>query len=527
VPEIGSRSGAEPERVSNAILSASSGFIGNASITLLGSAAGAGLSMCNEVLAARFLGISAYGLYALALMLSRTGEKLAAFGVPVSVVHYLPVQLSRGQRREALGTVVGALPLPLCVSLLFAVIGWLGSDAIASRVLRQPAAAPFIVVLAWIVPLLTLGDLLGHITRGFGRALPHVLIANLVPQLCAAAVLIPLFVWGGPLVGVAYAQLGGLAVGVAVGFAFVWTLARRHIGWVSPRLNLSPLYAYAVPVVVNAIMGLAIAWTDLFLLGLLADAATVGAYRGCMQIVLGFDLLSTALAAATAPVFTVLMADASRSALEHTYAAAVRLATILALPALLVIVVNASDLLSILGQTFAVAATALIVLAAGQFVRVMFSAAGVILVMGGRQRLEAFNTGLAAAVNLLLNLALIPWLGLFGAAVATTTSLIGLSVLRSLQLRRVLGVHTFDPVLLRVVAVTLPLALAIWWGSGIIGIGPGSGLTALMARIVATVAAFAGGLWILCLNAADRRQLLDLVLGSAAWAARNTAQRRK
>jgi hypothetical protein len=43
-------------------LHAGRGYIGNAGITLIGAVAGCLLTMGNEVLAARFLGVSTYGL---------------------------------------------------------------------------------------------------------------------------------------------------------------------------------------------------------------------------------------------------------------------------------------------------------------------------------------------------------------------------------------------------------------------------------------------------------------------------------
>ena len=61
-------------KASVGILHAGRGVIGNASITLVGAGTGAILTMGADVLAARFLGVSSYGLYALALMLAKSGE---------------------------------------------------------------------------------------------------------------------------------------------------------------------------------------------------------------------------------------------------------------------------------------------------------------------------------------------------------------------------------------------------------------------------------------------------------------------
>lgn len=494
------------------VLNAGGAFIGNAGITLVGAAAGAVLSMATEVMAARFLGVAAYGLYALALMVARTGETMAVFGVPLSIMHYLPVHLSRGERARALGTVLGCIPLPLALGVGFALALWLGGDWIAAHVLRQPEAAHFLAVLGFAIPLMALSDLLGNVARGFGRAFPYIVIHNLTPQLCTIAVLIALLLWHGPQIGVAFGQLSGLAVGIAVGVGFVVQLVRAQIGPVRPLFQTRRLYGYAMPVVLNSVVSLAIAWTDLFLLGVFTDASTVGIYRGCMQVVLVFELIWSAFSAATAPVYTVLIAQGRQAHLQDTYTASIRLATLLAIPLLLVIMVNGGDILGLLGPRFAAGAAALFVLACGQFVKVAFGAASVVLNIGGRQSLEAGNVALAAGLNLVLNLMLIPAFGLLGAALSTATSLTGLAALRCLQLRRVVGLHTADYTLLRALLATGPLALAIWAASLPLGLGPGSGLLALVLRLAAMGVLIAGSLWLFCLRADDRASLLNLVL---------------
>src|SRR5436305_5425422 len=106
-----------PQRAADGLLRPGSAFVGNAAVTLAGMGAGAVFMMVNEVLAARFLGVAGYGLFALALMLTRVSGVIAVFGVSISVLHYLPVYLSRGERQRALGTVLGSIPLPLAIGL--------------------------------------------------------------------------------------------------------------------------------------------------------------------------------------------------------------------------------------------------------------------------------------------------------------------------------------------------------------------------------------------------------------------------
>jgi O-antigen/teichoic acid export membrane protein len=505
--------------ISGGILHAGRGFIGNAGITLIGAAAGALLTMGNEVLAARFLGVSNYGLYALALMFAKSCEIIAEFGVPLSLLHYLPVNLSRGQRGAALGTIVGSLPLPITIGLGFALALWFSGDAVAARVLGQPGAGPFLMVLGFAIPLMVGSDVLGNIARGFGRALPYVVIYNLVPQLCAIAVVISLMIWRGPQLGVVYGRLFGLAIGVALGIIFAWNLVRVHIGRARPILQLRRLYGYALPLGFNLIIAVGLGWTDLFLLGLLTNARLVGTYRGCMQIVLAFDLAANACAAALAPLFTVLIAEGRRAALQETYTSAVRVLTLIALPLLLVIIVNATDLLRVLGPGFSIGAPALLLLGCGQLLKAALSPATVALIIGGRQKLEVANVTVAAVANLVLNLMLIPLFGLAGAALATASTVSCISIIRCLQVRRVFGLRTLDFAPLRVLLVTLPLALTIWAVSMPLGIGPGSGFAALFLRLTIMAALIGGSIWLFCLEAGDRTMLLALARRRGSTAA--------
>lgn len=504
---------------SGGVLRSGGGFIGNAGITLAGSGVGAVLALGNEILAAHFLGVASYGLFALALMLAKVGEILAVFGLPLSVLHYLPVHLSRKEPEQALGVILGAVLLPLTLGLSFALLLLLGGDWIAANIFGQPQAGRFIAVVGLAIPLLALADLLGNVARGFGRALPYIIIRNLTPALCYMAVLIVLSVRHGPPLGAAYGYIAGIGVGASIGVGFVLRLARHHIGRRRPVMQVARLYSYAIPVALNSVVSLAMVWTDLFLLGIFTDASTIGIYRGCMQIVLGFDLVWNACSAATAPIYPVLLADRRLAHLQGTYSAAVRLSALLAIPIVLIILVNSGDILGLLGPGFSAGAPALFVLACGQFIKVMFGNASVVLIVGGRQSLEAANGFLAAGLNLTLNLLLVPRYGLLGAAIATATSLIALGILRAVQLRRVMALHTLDAAVLRMLIVTAPLTVAIWIGSTLLGLGPGTGLATFALRTGVMGVAIGGSLWLFCLNHEDRATLLGLVLRRGARAA--------
>jgi O-antigen/teichoic acid export membrane protein len=492
-------------------LHAGSAFMGYAGVTLAGTLFGGVLAIVNEALIARFLGADKYGLYAIGFMLARIGSIVAAFGMPVTVLHFLPVYLNTGDKRRAFGTIISSVLLPIAGGALFVLALRLSSDWFAVRVFGEPRAADYIRDLSFLIPLIAMTEVLGHIARGFGRALPYVIIRNLVPPLCYLGVLLYLRRVDAPAINVTYGLVGAYIFGTCVGAVLITGFTGTVIGAVKPRLEMRELYSYAVPVVLNAVVSLALFWTDLFQLGIFTNADTVGIYRACMQFVIVFDVIWTTYTAAVGPIFPVLLSERRHEQLRNTYLAAMHLATLLGMPVFLLVISNAHDLLGLLGPQFSTGSLALSILACGNLIKVSFGVAAVLLILGGKQRLEATNAVISASLNVALNYYLIPRMGLVGASIATTTSLIILSGLRLWQVSRAFPSTTLDFGIFRVVAIAVPLVLLFQAAMMLLGLGQGTGVHHFLLRFTLLAAILVAAIWKLCITVEERQMVIGLV----------------
>ena len=358
-----------------------------------------------------------------------------------------------------------------------------------------------------VMPFIALTDVLGHIARGFGRALAYVIIRNLTPPLCFMGVLIYFSRFGTAKISVTYGLLGAYAFATIVGLTLVGKFSWSALGMVRPKFELRGLYAYALSIALNSSISLALFWADLFQLGIFANAQTVKIYRACMQVVVAFDVIWTAFSAAAGPIFPVLIFERRFEQLRNTYLAAVHVATLLATPLFLLIVCNASDILGILGPRFTAGALPLSILAFGHLVKICFGSAAVLLIVGGRQRLEAINGVIAAVLNIVLNYLLIPRFGLLGAAVATGSSLVVLSFARLFQVRKAFPITVLYPAIFRVVIATTPIALAVTCLATFLGFGQGTGAAHLIVRLSALGLLVSLVVWFVCLSESERSML--------------------
>jgi len=499
-----------PHPAYKGFLHAGNAFISYASITLVGTALGGVIAIVDEVLIARFLGVSTYGRYALAYMLARIGSIVAAFGLPATILHFLPLRLSQGRREQALGSIIGGLALPVIFGGAFAVMLRLLGTWFALSVFHEPQAVIYIHNLMFLAPLIAITEVLGHIARGFGRALHYVLIRNLAPPLFYLWVLLYLSYSHGPKIAVTYGLVGGYIFSSLLGFACIAKFVWSTIGVVKPQFELREMYSYAFTVLATVAISLGLVWTDLFQLGIFTNANTVGIYRACMQIVFVFDVIGLTFMAAVGPIYPVLISERRDEQLRNTYLAAVHLAALLATPIFLLILVNAQDLLGILGTRFTVGASALGILAFGSLLKVCFGTAAVLLILGGRQRLEAVNVAVTATLNIVLNMHLIPRFGLVGAASSTTISLLVLSALRLLEIPRAFPAASLDLGIFRVL-VTVPVAIVASRISIICGFGPNTGVRHLMLRTFGIGLLICVTIWLVCLSEGERIALRNLL----------------
>lgn len=488
-------------------------FLEGAGVTFVGLVIGAALSISNEVAAARILGIEDYGAYAIGMMLTKIGEILAMFGLSFGLLHYLPVYLRRSEFGLALGAIIGALLMPLGLGGSFAAALAFGGDWLALHVFNKPQAGPFIITLGFVIPIFSVSDVIGNAARGFGRSLPYIVIRGILPGIVYAGLLAVIAISGAPPITVARGWLIATAVGMLTGLAWINRLLRKHIGRsVSPVFQLRPLYGYSLPILMHFVISLSLAYTDIFLLGTLSSVEAVGIYRGCIQVIFAFDLVLNACSAAAAPLFPVQIAGQQNAQLAATYSGAIRLACVLSTPGLLLIVSNSYDILGLLGPAFVAGWMPLSILSVGYYCKTVVGVAGVLLVVGGKPRLEVWNGVVTATLNICLNLLLIPRFGLIGAAFSTGTSFIILSALRMRQVRRAFGLRTIDRLIVRTIAYCTPVTAFLWLTFTILGVGPGTGFSTLALRLLVTGLLLLGTLWKLCLSGEERQQLIGFLL---------------
>ena len=142
------------------------------------------------------------------------------------------------------------------------------------------------------------------------------------------------------------------------------------------------------------------------------------------------------------PLVAGLPHEGRISDLDAIFKTSTRWMFTLGLPLSLVEILFAPEIMHVFGEGFERGAPALAILAIGQLINVGTGITSNLQAMAGHTKITLFNSLLFLSLSIVLDLALIPSFGLVGAAIANSTAVVAVNILRLVQIKRRLRLPT-------------------------------------------------------------------------------------
>lgn len=298
-----------------------------------------------------------------------------------------------------------------------------------AAVFDEPRLEPFVVLGVGYLALNAMYSYATTLLQGFGE-IELSAVVGIVTSVATLAFILALLVAGFGAIGALVGFTAGYAVGVLVGFGFLFRLYRRCEPLERPADGLTRrLLEYSIPLTVTSTGNVIYKRVDTLLIGFFLSPLAVGYYELAKQVSAFVVTPAQSLGFSVAPIYGELKSTTSTERAARIYEQTFNHLVLLYLPAVAGIVVVAEPgIRYVFGEEFLGAVPVLQVLS----VYVLFQAIDKItndsLDYLGRARERAIGKGVTAALNLLLNLALIPTVGVVGAALSTSFTF-GLMVL--------------------------------------------------------------------------------------------------
>jgi O-antigen/teichoic acid export membrane protein len=441
-------------------------------ITLVGSGFGKVVQFGLHILLGRVLGASGYGLYALGFSVLRLASQISILGLQNGIVRFVSIYKGEGDLGRIKGTLISAFTIATLASILVGTFLFLFSSFISIRIFTDPQLISVLRVFAIALPFFVMMQMTAHTARGFQRVEYYVGIQNFIWPIANTLFVVMAFLVGYRLMGAVYGFLGSMMLTAAHGLLSIPKKIFPRDTSFQPNYDVKKLLRFSLPVVFIGFGHLLLTQTDRLMIGYFMSSVDVGRYSAAAMIAVQTSFVITAFNIIFAPMIADLYNQRKIRELDGLFKIVTRWIVVLTLPLILVMVLSPKLVMELFGREFLPGAAVLFILAIAHFVNAATGSVGLIYIMSGKQDIEFVNILSMAALNIALNVWLIPVFGVIGAAIATGLSIVIVNIVRVIGIYKLIGIQPytrkyFKPLLGSGLVILLLLFLTNWSGINI------------------------------------------------------------
>ena len=401
----------------------------------------AALAYLSQVLLARWMGGSDYGIYVYVWTWVLLLGSMMDFGLSASAQKIIPEHRTRGEQALLRGFLSGSRWMSLVVASVLSLL-------LAGLVtLLSPQMDANAIVPLYIGCMTLPAFVVANTQDGIARSHDWMGLA-IMPQFIARQSLIIGLTAGAFALGLRLgATAAMLASAAAVWIAMIGQMAmlnRRLGGHVEPgpkAYDFRGWLAVSLPILLVEGFYLLLSYTDVLVLQQFRSSEEVGIYFAVVKTLALVSFIHYAMAATTAHRFAEYHVLGDKARLSAYEAHAINWTFWPSLAATALLLALGRPLLSLFGPQFVGGYEIMFIAAIGLVVRSAIGPVERLLNMLGHQHICALAYALAFVMNLALCVALVPRFGGHGAAAATSISLTFETLLLFWIVRRRLGLH--------------------------------------------------------------------------------------
>jgi O-antigen/teichoic acid export membrane protein len=421
-----------------------------------------------------------------------------ALGADVGLVRMIARFRALGRTRELGGLLrVSLVPIGAAGVLAAVACFWLAAPLAHAfgRGTDQGFTAAYLRVLAPFIPILAVYTAAVAATRGFGTMRPSVAIDRFGTPVAQPVLVLVAIAAGSSIAGLGLAYGVPVVVGLVAALGWIARAVRRATAAstgtsaapaVTGRGPFAEFWRFTAPRGVAGIFQVVAFWLNTLLLGAFASVRAAGVYTAATRYVMVGSLALIAVVNVVGPQISDLLTRAEPARARAVYQAGTCWLMLLTWPVYITMAFFAPVLLRVFGREFGSAATAMAILCGAMLLSTAAGPVDTVLLMAGRSGWNLANTAVALTLNVGLNVALIPRLGMTGAAIAWAASVAANNLLPLLEVWLLMRMEPFARG-----AGTAALLAVVCYGGASLGARAAIGTTVpalLLAGLIATAA---------------------------------------
>ena len=397
-----------------------------------------------------------YGIYVQIGVTSSLFTYFAMLGLTNAIIRFFAGEKDANKIRVGFYSIFS---LVFLINVLIIVIILFLSKPLAVTFFGGEEAIPFVRLLCFIIPSSALKAICIETFRASQQVKKYA--SFLVLQSILNVFLVSYAVLSG------YSLLGALVAGIIVntfslflGLIFIYS----QIGIGKPNLSvLKPYLAYSLPLLPAALSCWVVEISDRYIIAYFLGVASVGIYSPAYSLGYLLRMFMYPIATILHPTIFKLYEDNKIEELKRYLKYSLKVFLMFAIPSLFgLTVLSKSILLTLTTAEYASAYLVVPIAALGTIFYVCGGTISLILLILKRTKVMMWANVAGASINIVLNIILIPIIGILGAAISTLITFLYICVVYSILAFRAIPFDIDLKFLTKSVISTIPMAFVVW-----------------------------------------------------------------
>lgn len=416
------------------------------------------LGFVSVILVVRFTTQSEYGTYSLANTIISIIILISSLGLIEGTTRYIAYFRGKHEITKIKDIIISSVQIALISGGLFLSLSYLLAPIISNGIFENPELIMPFRLLSLSIPLSVLINIYISIFRGFDRIMPSAYF-SLMKSLIFLTLLMAYFFFGPSLdVAILANVFSVLVTCIVFSIYFIKKLPISIVDWQMTRLRSIglDLLSFSIPLLaVNMLMSV-LTWTDTLMIGYFKTPELVGLYNVAPPLAYLNMLFLTSLGALYVPIASKLYSQNKLDDLKKIYSTSTKWCFIGTLPIATIFIIMPEIVLELFyGSRYADAAIVLETMTLGIVLNTMSGPSFYALIAIGKTGMITRGYLISCIINIALNIILIQYMGIAGAAIASAISIVVGSIVLSLGLYRYTGIHPLTSGYIKIIASSL------------------------------------------------------------------------
>lgn len=402
------------------------------------------IEFLNKLIISRYFGPADYGLIALGYAILNLGVVFSLLGLNEGISRYIPSFLEKKELGKIKGTIFAAIKISLLISLVICSTLIIFSKEIAVGIFHNESFILILIVFSLTIPFFVLIMLLNSFVLSFKKP-EYNLFGYTLGKHFVNLILVIIFIYlGASILQISMIYLFTTALSVTL---FLFFIQKKIFPFLISKLpaeyDYKTLFKFSWPLFLSGFFSIVFGWVDTIFLGFLKTNYEVGIYNIALPLAAAQSIFLAMFSRIFYPVIVQLHTRHEYMGISKLYSTVLRWIFLFSLPFFLLLILFPKRILSILyGSEYVVGSTVLIILSIAYFIEVMFGPTVEVLMTFNKTRFIMLLNIATSILNIGLNLLLIPFYGIVGAAYSTGISLVFRKIIMIIKLRN--KINFFD-----------------------------------------------------------------------------------